>query len=303
VPVLVAVPPGVVTAIVPVVAAAGTLVVSLVAETTVKVAELPLKATLVAPIRFAPSIVTVLLTGPLPGLKPDTLGVTVNIAVLVAVPVAVVTLIGPEPALGGTVAAIWVPEFTTKMAFVPLNLTALPLEKLAPVMITETPEMPFAGVNRRMLGSNFTVNTAELTAVLAGMVTAIGPVAAESGTVTAILVEELIVKADDWPLNVTAVAPVKFAPVIVTLVPVDPVTGEKAEIRGATVKALRLVAVPAGVVTEIVPVVAFAGTVAVICVDESTAKVATLPLTLTIVAPDKFAPEIVTGMPTVPVAG
>ena len=66
------------------------------------------------------------------------------------------------------------------------------------------------------------------------------------------------------PLNLTAVAPVKFVPLIVTLVPTGPLVGVKLVIVGGltTVKLLALVAVPPGVVTLIGPVVAPAGTVA-----------------------------------------
>ena len=66
------------------------------------------------------------------------------------------------------------------------------------------------------------------------------------------------------PLNVTALAPVKFVPLIVTLVPTGPLVGAKLVIVGAgmTVKLLALLAVPPGVVTLIGPVVAPAGTVA-----------------------------------------
>ena len=64
------------------------------------------------------------------------------------------------------------------------------------------------------------------------------------------------------PLNVTAVAPAKLVPVIVTTVPAGPLAGVKPVIAGATAKLLALVAVPAGVVTLSGPVVAPAGTVA-----------------------------------------
>ena len=60
-------------------------------------------------------------------------------------------------------------------------------------------------------------------------------------------------------------APLRFVPLIVTLVPTGPLVGVKLVIVGpaaVTVNALALVAVPAGVVTLIDPVVAFAGTVA-----------------------------------------
>ena len=67
------------------------------------------------------------------------------------------------------------------------------------------------------------------------------------------------------PLKLTAVAPVKFVPLIVTLVPAGPLVGVKPVIVGALaaiVKLLALVAVPSGVVTLTGPVVAPAGTVA-----------------------------------------
>ena len=72
-------------------------------------------------------------------------------------------------------------------------------------------------------------------------------------------------KAAVVPLNATAVAPVKFVPLIVTLVPVDPLVGVKLVIVGAlalTLKLVALVAVPPGVVTLTGQVVAPAGTVA-----------------------------------------
>ena len=66
------------------------------------------------------------------------------------------------------------------------------------------------------------------------------------------------------PLNRTAVAPVKFVPLTVTLVPTGPLVGVKLVIVGGltTVKLLPLVAVPPEVVTLIEPLVAPPGTVA-----------------------------------------
>ena len=65
-------------------------------------------------------------------------------------------------------------------------------------------------------------------------------------------------------LNFTAVAAVKFVPVIVTLLPTVPLMGLKLVIVGGlvTVNEVVLVAVPAGVLTLNVPLVAVAGTVA-----------------------------------------
>ena len=71
-------------------------------------------------------------------------------------------------------------------------------------------------------------------------------------------------KAVPVPLNATAVAPVKFVPLIVTFVPTGPLAGVKLVIVGGltTVKLPALLAVPPGVVTLSGPVVAPAGTVA-----------------------------------------
>ena len=68
------------------------------------------------------------------------------------------------------------------------------------------------------------------------------------------------------------VAPVKFVPLTVTLAPTGPHVGEKlvTVTPGVTVKLVALVAVPAAFVTVIGPVVADAGTGAVICVVEFT---------------------------------
>ena len=78
------------------------------------------------------------------------------------------------------------------------------------------------------------------------------------------MVAEFTVKVALAPLNVTAVAPVKLVPLMVTLVPTGPLAGVKLVIVGGliTVKLPALVAVPSGVVTLIVPVVALVGTVA-----------------------------------------
>jgi len=63
------------------------------------------------------------------------------------------------------------------------------------------------------------------------------------------------------------------------------------------------VAVPAGLVTVMGPVVAPAGTVAVICVALLTVKVAATPLKRTSVVPVKFVPVMVTEVPTGPDVG
>jgi len=105
-------------------------------------------------------------------------------------------------------------------------------------------------------------------------------------------------------LNVTDDAPVSVVPVMTTVVPTGPLAGVKLVIAGRTVKLVALVPVPLGVVTLIRPVVAVAGTVAVICVGESTVYTALAPLKVTAVAPVKLLPVTTTlVVPTGPLVG
>ena len=80
---LVAVPPGVVIAILPVVAVLGTVAVSFVAEKTLKAnpAEVPLKVTLLAPQRFVPVTVTTVPVEPEVGEKLEIVGVATGVTV------------------------------------------------------------------------------------------------------------------------------------------------------------------------------------------------------------------------------
>jgi hypothetical protein len=153
-----------------------------------------------------------------------------------------------------------------------------------------------------------TVKLDELVTVPPGPLTEIGPEAAAAGTVAVICESELTVKLDAaTPLKATPVAPVKPLPLIVTVVPTVPLVGEKPEIAGAgcavTVNAFALAPAPALVVTAMTPLVAFAGTVAVICVAELTVKLAAVPLKVTELAPVSPVPVIVTPVPGGPDVG
>jgi hypothetical protein len=80
-PAEVAVPPGVVTAMGPVAAPAGTVVPTWVDETTVKAAGVPLNVTPVAPFRFVPVRVTEVPTWPDVGVKLVRVGGGVRVTV------------------------------------------------------------------------------------------------------------------------------------------------------------------------------------------------------------------------------
>ena len=134
-----------------------------------------------------------------------------------------------------------------------------------------------------------------------------GPVVAPTGTVAAMEVAEVRVTAvAATPLNLTDVAPPRFVPVSVTLVPTAPESGVKLVIVGGpiTVKVPVLVAVPPRVVTVTLPVVAPAGTEVVICVADTTVKAVTaMPLNATAVAVVRFVPVRVIAAPTIPEVG
>ena len=187
-----------------------------------------------------------------------------NLVVLVAVPPAVVTLMGPVVAPPGTEVVIDVAGFpTVKVAVVPLNLTDVAPVKLLPESFTLCPMAPLGGVKALMVGSGMTVKFTALFAVPPAVMTAIFPVVAPPGT--EVLLTTLNVDAA-VPLNFTVVAPVKFIPVSVTLCPMGPLLGMKALMVGATIKFVLLVAVPPAVVTVMGPLVAPTGIVSVMTV-------------------------------------
>jgi hypothetical protein len=179
--------------------------------------------------------------------------------------------------------------------------------KLAPAIVTLVPTLPLVGSKLVTTGAEVevTVKSDELVAVPCGVVTAIRPVVAPRGTVAVTCVSESRVNVALTPAKVTDVAPVKPLPAMTTLVPTAPTVGSKLVIVGAlvTTKSDELVPVPSGVVTEIGPVVAPLGTIAVIWLAELTVKLAATPAKLTDVAPVKLAPAIVTLVPALPLVG
>lgn len=107
-------------------------------------------------------------------------------------------------------------------------------------------------------------------------------------------------------MNLTVTVPVNPEPVSTTEVPTGPLVGVNDVITGApcvTVKSVALMPDPLGVVTVIRPVVAFAGTVATILVEDVTVNAADTPLNRTDVAFVNPVPLIVTEVPGGPLVG
>ena len=147
VPLLVAMPPGVVTVIGPV-APPATVALIEVAFTTVKeAAAVPPTATALAPVKLLPVMVNTVCGPPLAGVNEVMVGpgMKVKVPLLVAVPPGVVTVIFPVAPLP-TVAAIEESLTTVKeAAAVPPMATAVVPVKYSPVMVTTLPGPPLSG--------------------------------------------------------------------------------------------------------------------------------------------------------------
>ena len=194
----------------------------------------------------------------------------------------------------GTVARIRLPETMVKAAGgSSLILTLVAPENPVPLIVTIVPIGPVVGEKDLITGC--TAKLEELAAVPRVFVTAMGPLVASGGTTTVICVSEFTVKAAGAPLKATLSVPVKFVPLTVMAVPTHARVGEKELTAGraedSTVKGALLKAVPVGVVTLTLPVLAPRGTMAAMSVVESTVKVAGVPLKVTAVAPVKLEPE------------
>src|SRR5438445_137737 len=188
-------------------------------------------------------------------------------------------------------------------ASTPLNFTEVVPIKPLPLIYTCVPGVPEVGVNDVIIGR--TVKLVALDAVPDGVVTDTLPVNAVADTVAVIEVSESTEKVEAaCPLNFTEVAPVRPLPLIVTVVPVVPESGVKDAIFGKTVNDDVLVAVPACVVTDIGPLVAVTGTVALMEFRDVIVKEdASTPLNFTEVVPIKPLPLIYICVPGVPEVG
>ena len=181
------IPAGVATLIGPVVAALGAVAMISFGESTSKPAVAPLNFTAMTSVKFVPRTVTRVPAKPLAGEKLAMRGAAMNLILLTAVPVAVVTLIGPVIALSGTTVMICVGAVTVKLALVPPNFTAVVPVKLMPSIMTLAPGNAAAGEKLVMIGeSDVTIKLFVLVPVPLGVVTRMGPEWAPVGTTTEI---------------------------------------------------------------------------------------------------------------------
>ena len=169
----------------------------------------------------------------------DELG-TVKLTPLLATP-PTVTITFPVVAPAGTGTTTLVALHVVGVPAVPLNFTALApcvVPKFAPLIVTAVPAAPDVGFKIVILGAG--IVTIKLTPLLATLptVTTTFPLVAPAGTEAAMLVALQLVAVAAIPLNVTVLVPCvapKFAPVIVTDVPISPDVGFKLVMLGAGV--------------------------------------------------------------------
>ncbi len=265
-------PPGVVTVITPFPALLGTTNVIVVGETmTNDAAGTPPTVTELAPMRFAPWMVTVEPDRAVVGEKLVIVGAggrTVNVVrPLVAVPPGVVILITPDCAPFGMTNVIVVGETMVKEdAATPPTVTEFAPVKFAPIMEIVAPGAAEVGEKLMMVGAGGrTVKVVRpLVTVPPGVVMLITPVLAPLGTVMLTVPSRFTVKVAATPPMLTLLAPVRFVPVTVMTVPAAPEAGEKLVMVGAGVVTVNLseaLADPADEVSVTAPVMALFGTV------------------------------------------
>jgi hypothetical protein len=213
------------------------------------------KLTATAPLRLAPVIVTLVppAVEPDDGLTAVTVGAGTNVywsALLVAlVPPGVVTVTSTVPVPAGVVAMIAVALATVnELAAVPPNLTAVAPVRLVPVIVTllppaagpddgDTPVTVGAGVGATYVNWS----ALEVALVPPGVLTVTSTVPALCAGLVAVIWVALLTVNELAGLEpkLTATAPLRLAPVIVTLVPpaVEPDDGETPVTVGAGVGA------------------------------------------------------------------
>jgi len=277
----------------------------------VGVASVPLKLTVLGPCvapKPVPVIVTEVPTTPDEGLRLVTLigggPVMVNTTPLLKVPGPLTTTL-PVEAPDGTGTMMLVALQLAGLASVPLNVTWLVpgvAPNVLPVIVTKVPTVPVDGFKDVMLG--WTIKIPPVLAAAPPTVTATNPVVAPGGTGATMLVVLQLVGVVGVPLKVTVLVPCvdpNPLPVMVTDVPTGPEVGPKLEMLGNTVKGVPLLAAPPTVTTTF-PVLEPTGTGATMLAGLQLVGVAIVPLNVTVLAPcngPKFAPEIVTVVPTV----
>lgn len=216
------------TVIFPFVAPVGTKVVMFVVVPFVTGASLPLNLTILLAktgSKLVPVIVTTVPVTPLVGVKEEMVGGGMNVnPESVPFPPGVVTITFPEVPTA-TIAVRLVAETTLiVVADVPPKLTSVVPIKLVPVILTNVPVTPLVGVKEEMVGAGIKVKPVRAS-VPPVVVTETFPVLPPSTSAIIVVAETKVKDVAVVPPKLTAVAPIKLVPVMVTVVPFPPLVG------------------------------------------------------------------------------
>jgi hypothetical protein len=296
VPAEVAVPPGVVTLILPVVPSPTTAVIVVAFTTLNDVAAVPPNETAVAPVKYVPVIVTVIPGAAVVGVKDVMVGASINVnPASDPVPSGVVTITLPEAPDPTTAVMVSAESTIYDAAAVPPKDTAEAPVKSVPVIVIVAPAIATVGVKFVTVGVSVVVyvnpaNDADPPAV----VTITLPEAPNPTTAVMIVEETTVYDLAASPPKKTPVAPVKLVPLIVIVAPINPEVGLKDVMVGAGTKVNSVKdAVPPAVVTDTAPVEPAPTTAVIEVADTTVNEVAAVTPKSTIVAPVKFVPVIV----------
>jgi hypothetical protein len=185
----------------------------------------------------------------------------------------------------------------------PPKLTAVAPVKFEPVMVIVVPVVALVGVNEVIAGGEMKANPASV-ASPPGVVTEALPEVPLATTTVMVVGETTLNEAAAVPPKLTAVAPVKFIPVMVTVAPLAALVGVNEEMAGGGMKSNPAsVASPPGVVIDTPPVDPLATTAVMVVLETTVNAVAAVPPKLTAVAPVKFVPVMVTVAPLAALVG
>ncbi len=267
--------------------------------TTKDVAAVPPNFTALAVVKFVPVIVTVVPVIPDVGVKEVMVGAFTNVKpARVTVPPGVVTETLPEVPLAITAVILVALTTVKEVAVVPPKLTAVAPVKLVPVMVTVKPVPDDVGVNDVMVGAGTKVKPAKETAP-PGVVTETLPLAPLATTAVIVVEFETLYDVAGIPPKLTAVAPVKLVPVMVTVAPEPVEVGVNEVMVGAGIK-VKPDKVPVWLlelVTVTLPVVPAATTAVMVVVLTTLNDVAAVPPNLTELMLVKLVPVMVTVAP------
>lgn len=220
-----------------------------------------------------------------------------------ALPTGVVTVTIPDDPLATTAVTVVADTIVSELAIVPPKVTEVASVKFVPVIVTVVPLTAVVGVKDVMAGAGKNVKSPSV-AEPSGVVTSTTPVEPDP-TMAVMLVDDTTVKElAAIPPNVTDVAPLRFVPVIFTVVPLLALVGVNDVMEGPPMNTYPFKApVPPGPVTDTLPDEPLP-TVAIILVDDTTVNdAAAVTPNLTTVASVKLVPLIVTVAPAPEVVG